>query len=283
MSPVPAPISAKRITTAFVACVAIAMGAFTIHAQPAVTAPRLYVMDCGIITNTDPAPYGLAGEKVIWDMAVPCYLIVHPKGTLLYDTGLGDNDSKYTAANRPPRYTPGSRSLKTQLAEIGYTPDKITYLALSHSHQDHTGNSQDYAASTWLVQQAEYDIMFTEKANTANYALLKDAKKVMLKGDHDVFGDGTVILKHTPGHTPGHQVLYVKLTKTGGVVLTGDLYHWLAEHTLDRMSPREREAGQTKASRDALDEFMKKNKAQLWVGHDLLEFSKRDRSPKFYE
>jgi hypothetical protein len=83
--------------------------------------------------------------------------------------------------------------------------------------------------------------------------------------------------------TPGHQVLFVKLAKTGPVVISGDLYHWAAERALDRMAPREREQGQTKASRDALEAFMTKNKAQLWVQHDLAENAKLDKSPKYYD
>jgi N-acyl homoserine lactone hydrolase len=268
-----------RLTALLVVSVIAAIRAAPAIAQPAAQGLRLYVFDCGIITNTDPAPYGLKGEHLIWDMAVPCFLVVHPKGTLLWDTGLGDSN----AATRPPRYTPGSRTLKAQLAEIGYAPEQITYLALSHAHQDHTGNANDYAGSTLLMQKAEYDTMFTEKANTTNYKALKDSKKNLLTGQYDVFGDGTVVLIPTPGHTPGHQVLFVKLAKTGPIVISGDLYHWTAERTLDRMASREREQGQTKASRDALEAFMKKNGAQLWVQHDLAENAKLDKSPKYYD
>ena len=199
-----------------------------------------------------------------------CYLVVHPRGALLFDTGLPDS-----ARGRPFNETPlGGRpdppstaywmlvtsTLKSQLAEIGYMPDRISYLALSHFHGDHVGNANDYAAATWLVQKTEYDAMFgpgvaPERINP-NYRLLKNSKTQILQGDHDVFGDGSVVLKSTPGHTPGHQSLYVKLARSGGIVLSGDLYHYPEERTLSRMPEREKST-QTPASRAALEAFMR--------------------------
>lgn len=112
---------------------------------------KLYMFDCGTITNANTAQYHLEKDHVIATMAVPCYLIVHPKGSLLWDTGVGDSNGD----TRLSRYTPGSRTLKAQLSEVGYSPDKITYLALSHSHADHTGNANDYSSSTLLIQKAD--------------------------------------------------------------------------------------------------------------------------------
>jgi N-acyl homoserine lactone hydrolase len=240
---------------------------------------KLYIFDCGTITNANTAQYHLEKDHVVASMAVPCYLIVHPKGTLLWDTGVGDSNGD----TRPLRYTPGSRTLKAQLSEIGYPPNQITYLALSHSHADHTGNANDYFSSTLLIQKAEYQVMFAEKANTTNYQALKSSKTKLLTGDYDVFEDGTVVLKLAPGHTPGHQVLFVKLSRTGPVVLSGDLYHWTAERTLDRMPDREREQGQTKMSRVAVDDFIIKSGATLWVQHDIVEYSRLNKSPAYYD
>ena len=110
----------------------------------------------------------------------------------------------------------------------------ITYLAISHSHWDHVGNANDYAGSTWLARKAEYDVMFGPDANATarkGYDALAKARIQYIDGDYDVFGDGKVVLMSTPGHTPGHQSLYVKLARTGGVVVSGDLYHYTAERT----------------------------------------------------
>ena len=97
--------------------------------------------------------------------------------------------------------------------------------------------------------------MFGPSANAAaksNYAALAHAKIQYIEGDHDVFGDGSVVLLSTPGHTPGHQSLYVKLTKTGGVVVSGDLYHYPAERTLGKMPAREMPAARRSRARKSM-------------------------------
>jgi N-acyl homoserine lactone hydrolase len=115
------------------------------------------------------------------------------------------------------------KPLRVQLAEVGYSPADITYLGLSHYHYDHTANANEFAGATWLVRQDERDAMFAARppgvTEPASYAVLRNSKTLLIKSDeHDVFGDGTVVIKSAPGHTPGHQVLYVKLAKTGGIV-----------------------------------------------------------------
>lgn len=190
---------------------------------------KLYVLDCGTLYNRDPGAYGLTRQQVgSVNMSDPCFLIVHPQGTLLWETGLNDalyNRPEGAGANRDKV----EKSLKSQLSEIGYQPADIRYLAISHLHGDHSGNANDYAAATWIVQKAERDSMFNVTPSAFirpdEYAALKTSKTMRIEGDHDVFGDGSVMIISTPGHTPGHQSLLVKLPKTGPVILTGDLYH----------------------------------------------------------
>ena len=116
-----------------------------------------------------------------------------------------------------------------------------------------------------------------------NHAALKNSKTKIIEGDYDVFGDGTVVLKFTPDHTPGHQSLYVKLAKTGGVVLSGDLYHYPEERMLDAMPEREKGPGVTEVLRKALEAFLKEVDAQLWIGHDINFFSKQKHVPEYYD
>jgi glyoxylase-like metal-dependent hydrolase (beta-lactamase superfamily II) len=184
--------------------------------------------------------------------------------------------------NRTRLAYPVGNTLRGQLADIGVTPADITYLAISHSHWDHVGNATDYAGSIWLAQKAELDFMFgasADPAYVALYSALAHARKEVFEGDHDVFGDGTVILKFTPGHMPGHQALYVKLAKTGGVVLSGDLYHYTEERLLHRM-PKEEESTGTPASRDMIERFLKE---QLWIGHSTTFFKNAIKSPGWYD
>ncbi|MDB5740348.1 MAG: metallo-beta-lactamase superfamily protein, partial [Alphaproteobacteria bacterium] len=113
-------------------------------------------------------------------------------------------------------------------------------------------------------------------------AALANARTQFVSGDHDVFGDGSVILKSTPGHTPGHQSLYVKLAHAGGVVITGDLYHYPEERTLNRMPPRELKTG-TPASRAAIETFLQGSHSQLWIGHSTAFFRDARKSPAWYD
>jgi N-acyl homoserine lactone hydrolase len=264
-------------------------------AQSAVQGLRLYVMDGGSIIIDAPEKFGLTREQVKnSNMSCPVYLIVHPRGTLLFDTGLGDRYAgrpfNEAVLGDPPDLPPFAsfvlvtKTVKSQLDAIGYPPSKIDYLALSHPHVDHIGNANDFAGSTFLVHKGDYDMMFGPgvKINPA-YAALKNSKTKIIEGDYDVFGDGTVVLKFTPGHTPGHQSLYLKLARTGGVVLSGDLYHYPEDLALDAMPDREKGPGVTEASRKALDAFMKEVGAQLWIGHDINFFSRQKHAPEYYD
>jgi len=251
---------------------------------------RLYVLDCGRLNIPDISPYQLTkGEMATTDMALPCFLIAHPKGTMAWDVGAVP-DSAFKPGGGPGtlRYATSPRPLSQQLAEVGYAPADITYLAFSHFHWDHVGNGNLFAGSTWLVQKSERDIMFADppspRTEPANFRALEKSKTVFLPaGDHDVFGDGTVVIKSTPGHSPGHSVLFLRLTNTGPVLLSGDLYHYPEERTLNRVPTTEFNAAQTVASRAAVEAFLKQTGAQLWIQHDLTANAKLKKAPAYYE
>jgi glyoxylase-like metal-dependent hydrolase (beta-lactamase superfamily II) len=180
------------------------------------------------------------------------------------------------------------KSLTQQLAEAGYSPGDINYLALSHYHFDHTANANQFVNATWLVGQEDYDAMFAETppdlTQPTTYKALGDRKAITIKSDdYDVFGDGTVVIKRAPGHTPGHQVLYLKLANTGSVVLSGDLYHYPEERTLDRVPTFESDAKQTRETRALIEAFLKKSGAQLWIQHDLGANARLKKAPDYYD
>jgi N-acyl homoserine lactone hydrolase len=138
------------------------------------------------------------------------------------------------------------------------------------------------------VRRNERDAMFAEKppgvTQPLTYAALRNSKTLIIKtDDHDVFGDGTVIIKSAPGHTPGHQTLYVKLPKTGGVVLSGDLYHYPEERRLNRVPTFEFNQDQTRATRVVVEPFLKKTGAQLWIQHDFRGNTTLKKAPNYYE
>ncbi len=251
---------------------------------------RVYVIDCGVLDIPDTSPYRLTKEDVVTTkMSAPCFLVAHPKGTMMWDTGpVPDTNFKPGSATATMRYATTTKSLTARLAEIGYTPADITYLTISHFHWDHVGNGNLFAGSTWLVRQKERDIMFSDppspRTEPANFSALKHSKTVIVKdADYDVFGDGTVILKSAPGHSPDHQVLFLKLKKTGPVLISGDLYHYPEERKRKLIPTTEFDADQTVASRAAIETFIKQTGAQLWIQHDLPANAKLKKSPAYYE
>ena len=264
------------------------------HRAPAVKSLRLFVFDCGVLKIGDPARYHLKPEEMsTTNMSVACFLIAHPKGTLMWDVGvIPDSSFKPGGAPLTVEYPTSiatvPKPLAPQLAAAGYTPADITYLALSHFHYDHVANANAFAGSTWLVRKLEHDIMFSNPPSPrtvpAFFNALKTSKTVIIKdADYDVFGDQSVIIKSAPGHSPDHQVLFLRLPRTGSVLISGDLYHYPEERKLNRLPTTEFKADQTAASRVAIEAFMKKTGAQLWIQHDFRANAKLKKAPQYYE
>jgi N-acyl homoserine lactone hydrolase len=278
-----------------IAVIILAAGALLAQPAPAHHPPkppkalRLYIFDCGVLTPADAKSFGFDKVSEL-RMSVPCFLVAHPKGTMMWDVGVApDSDFKADGGPVNQGMISVTKPLKPQLEAIGYEPADIKYIAFSHYHIDHTANANMFAGSTWLVAQAERDIMFSDKPAPVraekNYSALKDSKTTILPAaaDYDVFGDGTVIIKQTPGHTPGHQVLFLKLPKTGPVLIAGDLYHYNEERNTDHVPSFEYNKEQSLASRAKIEEFLKTSGAQLWIEHDFAANAKLKKSPAYYE
>jgi N-acyl homoserine lactone hydrolase len=281
-----------------VACLSACQG--MMPSTSAATAPvRLYILDCGTLHLADTKPFGLASQEVqSANLSIACALVTHAKGSLVWDTGAVP-DAEWTATGSAVTHTvtlPGAgqrqltlrKPLAAQLAQAGFAPRDITYLALSHFHFDHTANANQFSEATWLTRAVERDAMFAEKAPFATrpvtYAALRNSKTVVIQSDeHDVFGDGTVILKSAPGHTAGHQILYLKLAKTGPVVLSGDLYHFPQSRSLDRVPAFDFNQLWSRNSRAAVEGFLKEKNAQLWIQHDYESDARLKKAPGFYD
>jgi glyoxylase-like metal-dependent hydrolase (beta-lactamase superfamily II) len=251
---------------------------------------RLYVFDNGAIRGLDTKLFGFARQEVKEaDFITVSYLIVHPKGTLQFDAG-AIPDSRFKGDGIPvvEGVTSATRPLAPQMAAAGHTASGVTFFAASHYHSDHMANANDFAGSTWIVQRAERDWMFAEKPQgiirPADYAKLRDARTRLLDDeDLDVFGDGTVVVKSAPGHTPGHQVLFVRLPKRGPVLLAGDLYHYPEERTTGRLPTFEFNAELSRASRQRIEAFVSQTGAELWIEHDIATHARLPRAPGFVE
>jgi N-acyl homoserine lactone hydrolase len=283
-----------RIVPAILAA-AVAFGLTSASAQQKAQPPqslRLYVLDCGIITPPNVDNYGLKVNEVAdTRMVTPCFLIAHPRGTLMWDTGeITDGAFKDGVSPQKLNNYTVDRPLLPQLAAIGYTPADITYLALSHYHGDHVANASQFAKSTWIVQKGDRDAILgprpagTRVPDPKFFEGLADAKAIVLNGeDRDVFGDGTVVIKSSPGHTPGHQSLFLKLANTGNVLLSGDLYHYPEEITYKKVPNFDTDGAQTAKSREKIEDFVKQNHAELWIQHDYISGIKRKIAPAFYD
>jgi len=261
------------------------------------TSLRLYVFDCGTM-RADPARFRLERSEIATDvLATPCFMVAHPRGTLMWDVGaVPDADWMPTGGpvahhlvlpDQSTRDLTLTKPLLAQMAEIGYQPADITYLALSHYHWDHIANANTFANANWLVRQIERDLMFAEMPPVtlpANYAQLKNSKTVIIEGeDHDVFGDGTVVIKSVPGHTPGHQILYLKLPRTGDVVLSGDLYHFPEARALKRVPTFDYDQTMTPVTREKAEAFLASTGAKLWIQHDSALIASLNKAPEYYD
>ena len=260
------------------------------RSQSAPASPRIYVFENGTINGLDPALFNFRREELKQvDFVNTAYLIVHPRGTLMFDAGAVP-DSHFKGDGTPvvEGVVTATKPVLPQLAAAGYEPKGVTYFALSHYHSDHTGNANEFANATWIVQKAERDYMFAESPEgiiqPATYAALRDAKtKILNNEDFDVFGDGSVVVMATPGHTPGHQVVAVKLANRGTVVLAGDLYHYPEERTTGRIPTFEFDPEKSKVSRARIEKYVEDNDAELWIEHDVATHAALPKSPRYVD
>jgi glyoxylase-like metal-dependent hydrolase (beta-lactamase superfamily II) len=265
-----------------VAAVALALSANASFAQSGVE--RLYILNCGEGTAGDISRWSPGvNEGKPMDFVDTCYLIRHAQGWFLWDTGISDAvaampnglvpaDPKAVTWRRP-------KTLAQQLDQLGVKSSDLKAMAISHTHPDHVGNVELFPATMLYVQKAEYGW-----PGPNNQPRFNPAHPVtLLEGDRDVFGDGSLTILSTPGHTPGHQSLLVKLPKTGAVLLSGDAVHFRANWDNRAIPTMNVSKEQTTASMQKLADTLEKNKAQLWINHDKAQRDGQKLAPEFYE
>ena len=253
---------------------------------------RMYVIDCGENHTKDVSRWtpgvnvGQPGR-----FSNHCYLIRHAKGLMLWDSGNPDRLAALPDGLTNPQGTITAfmrKPLAESLREIGVAPADIHHFAMSHGHGDHSGNANLFHASTIYMQAAEHDAVFGTQPQKfgfipANFERLKGSKIVRLNGDHDVFGDGSVMIKAAPGHTPGHQVLVVRLPRTGPVMLSGDMVH-LQYSWANRVVPSFNfDVAQSGRTIDAMKEYTARTGTRLWINHDREQHATIPKSPRFVQ
>ena len=259
-------------------------------------ADKLYRLDCG---------HSLANNESVWtpgenvgrsiEFSSTCWLIQRGSQWLLWDTGVPES-----ALNDPNGWSTLpklivyhlDKTLTAQLATIGLKTTDITYVALSHTHGDHIGNVQLFPDSTILMQRAEYEWISSPDGPNDNVNQLKAlARKLLgtpkhlelLDGDTDVFGDGSVILVSTPGHTPGSQSLLVHLKNSGFIILSGDVVHLKENFEKDTVPSLNTDKAASIASMDRIRQIMKTYKAKLFINHDKVQTDTLKLLPASYD
>lgn len=263
------------------------------EAPPPAPAVQLYAMECGRIAfpNTDAFADDGSLAGVARDFVDPCYLIRHPNGDLIWDMGFPDALAQSPEGMRIESLgavVTMPVTLASQLQQLNLTPADIEFISVSHSHTDHVGNAALFApTATWIVDADERAHMFRDAARAdaqswQYVAPLENAQTTLIEGDarHDVFGDGSVAIIQTPGHTPGHAVLLVRTANSGNVLLTGDMFH-LAESRERRLVPRFNfNRDQTLASMDLVEQLATQESARVVRQHVAEDFTALPRFPE---
>jgi N-acyl homoserine lactone hydrolase len=259
-------------------------------------ADKLYRLDCG---------HSLANDESVWtpgenvgrtiEFSSTCWLIEYGSEWLLWDTGVPQsalNDPKGWSTLLKLIVYHLDKTLTDQLAAIGLKPVDVTYVAISHTHGDHIGNVNLFPNSAVLMQRAEYTWISSPDGPNDNVNQLKAlARKLLgtpknlrlLDGDTDVFGDGSVSLVFTPGHTPGHQSLLVHLKNAGFIILSGDVVHLEENFKKDTVPSLNTDKAASIASMARIRRMMTTYKAQLFINHDKAQSDTLQLLPAFYD
>lgn len=266
-----------------VTALALALSACTAFAQTAAyaqQAPEVSItrFDCGT-PNTNEVnqrfsdTYAYPGLKV--DFVYSCYLIKHGSEYMMWDTGFGPG------TERSPKLT-----LPEQLAKVNVKPEQIKYIGISHYHGDHIGGAQFLTNATLLMGKGDWDVISSPKVpqgqnpTPLKHWISEGGKVEPVPLDKDVFGDGTVLMLYTPGHTPGHHSLLVKLAHMGPVLLSGDAAHFRENYDTNGVPGFNYDRAQTIASLDRIRKLVSGQKATFVIQHDARDVSKLPVAPE---
>jgi len=266
---------------------------------------KLYVLNSGslklgkgILQN-----FGPMEPKI--EVPVGMFLVKHPKGNVLFDTGNNDKlitDKSYWgdyAKSFDPMMTP-EVSIESQLGKVGLKPDDIKYVVFSHMHLDHGGNVGKFPNSTLVIQDDEIHFAFFPDAPFAGSFIQGDVDALRsglgetspnamtmlrLAGDMDLFRDGSVVVKRMVGHTKGSQMLVVRLPKTGPIILTGDAVYF-RENALKNIPPNlvlAYDPAGIMRGYEFVRYMMASEGADFFTAHDPDAFKTMKHAPDFYE
>jgi len=256
-----------------------ALVAAPVSAQVALDVTLTRLADCG--TPQAPTEVNLrfsdtyAFDDLKVQFVFSCYLIKHGNNYMLWDTG-----HSMTAPNVAPKI-----SVVDQLAKLGVKPEQIQYVGISHYHGDHTGQVASFPQATLLIGQGDWNAITAPKpaagvnAPPFEHWISGGGKVEPLPADKDVFGDGTVIILNTPGHTPGHHSLLVKLREKGNFLITGDLVHFHENYNSNGVPWFNVSRADTLASIDRFKKLAQTFRATVIIQHDARDIGKLPAFP----
>ncbi|MBV9152994.1 MAG: N-acyl homoserine lactonase family protein [Alphaproteobacteria bacterium] len=287
----------KQLVRVFGLVLGLACAITAISSAQAQQTPKLYVFSSGSLGGFPKAALQIGGQGNVDWAPVSFYVITHPKGNIIFDTG--NNDKTITdpdgwwgplAKGFGLKMTQDD-AIPAQLAKIKLKPDDIKYVVLGHMHLDHGGNVSQFPNSTVVVQNDELkaawwpDVGYSLYYIPGDFEATKKMNIVRLDGDLDMFGDGSVRLFRAPGHTPGSQFAVVRLKNTGPVILTSDAVY--LKENLDKnlippipgtWSPQGMYAGY-----QHIRQIRDMEGAQLFMAHDPELFKAAKHAPDFYD
>jgi N-acyl homoserine lactone hydrolase len=253
--------------------------------KPSVSITRL---DCGFIRANDASSFsdthGYDGKKV--DLPVSCYLIRHGEEYLLWDAGLSAAGLGAKMDDKAPITFTVARTLADQVKALGIDAAKITRVAVSHYHLDHVGQANAFPKATLIIGADDWSAMQGGKRPAladvdALAPWLKDGGKTQIVDrDLDIFGDGSVVMFDTRGHTHGHKSLLVRLARLGPILLTGDLYHTKRNYDVGDVSAGNLSRADSLASMDRFKRTAQTLRATVIIGHEAADIAKLPAFPK---
>lgn len=250
---------------------------------------KLYVFDCGMIRLGDLQGFSIADDETeVRDLSVPCYVIEHENGRLLWDGGLASKKADIEGWQGEGMMTRLNKTFSEQLPAIGLDMSSFDYAAYSHMHWDHVGVANEVMGATLIIQERELEATFGDEVTVPGidqslFDGLKAAEQIVIDGDYDVFEDGRVRIISAPGHTPGHQMLFIDLANTGPIVLSGDLYHFALSRQDRRVPSFNVDRDATLASMDRVESLVQDTGATMWIEHELALFETLKKAPAFYD
>lgn len=259
----------QRIRNLLFVLAAIGTASLAPAQESAPKGPTLYGFECGRLVQDDLGRFSdtmrYSGERR--ELIAGCFLIRHPRGVLLWDTGL---DPAIIASPQPGMTL--TNRIGDRLAKLGLTPGDVTHVGISHYHADHTGGAADFGKAELLIGKADWDAVqgfaADDRQRLPLAPWLNGGKVTPVKGDKDIFGDGSVMMLTMPGHTPGHSALLVRLPGAGPVLITGDQYHFRENRAVRGVPTFNTDRADTLASHDRFEEIAKVLKARVVIQHD---------------